>query len=126
MDLAAGIGLGMIRAHQLTGDRRYLETAEFWANLTVGPGTYRVRLRLAETRSPADPARKPMTIRINGRDVATAMDLAAKAGGFHKALELTFDGIQPKNGVIEVRFLGREGGKAMVQALELLPSRPSS
>jgi len=100
-----------------------VQAPEFWANLTVGPGSYRVRLRLAETRSPTDPARKPMTIRINGRAVVTAMDLAAKAGGFHKALELTFDGIQPKNGVIEVRFLGMGGGKAMVQALEVLPEQ---
>jgi hypothetical protein len=102
--------------------RHGVQAAEFWANLTVGPGTYRIRLKLAETRSPGDPTRKPMTIRINGREAVAALDLAAKAGGFHKALDLTFDGIQPKNGVIEVRFVGTPGGKATVQALEVLPA----
>ncbi len=95
----------------------------FWANLTVGPGAYRVRLRLAETREPNDPKRKPMNIAINGQEVAKEIDIAARAGGFHKALDLTFEGIRPKNGIIEIRFTGTQGGEAILQALEVEPSR---
>jgi hypothetical protein len=93
----------------------------FWVNLTVGPGTYGVRLRLAERRAEADPLRRPMDILINGQPAVAALDVAAKAGGTHRAVDLTFDRIAPVHGIIEIRFVGTGGGEAIVQALELLP-----
>ncbi len=33
LDLSAGMGLGMIRVYQLTGDRRYLEAARHWGDV---------------------------------------------------------------------------------------------
>ena len=95
---------------------------EFWANVTVAPGTYVVRLKFAERRDQADPKRRPMSVRISGRDVVQSLDLAAKAGGFHKAVDLVFDEIRPKNGIVEIRFTGADGGEAIVQAIEVIPS----
>lgn len=94
---------------------------EFWVNVTVGPGTYRLGLKLAERREQTDPNRQPMSVRINGQEVVAGLDVAVKAGGFHRAIDLFFDEVRPKNGVIEVRFIGTKGAEAMVQAIEVVP-----
>ncbi len=95
---------------------------EFWVNVTVAPGSYRIGLRFAERRDPADPKRVPMSVRINGQEVVQSLDVADKARSFHKAFDLAFDGIRPKNGIIEVRFTGTGDGEAIVQALEVIPA----
>ncbi len=87
----------------------------------LGPGTYRLRLRLAETRAPRDPKRKPMDVRVNGREVISGLDIAGRAGGFFRALDLDVAEIRPQNGVIEVRFIAAPGGEATVQAMEIIP-----
>jgi hypothetical protein len=92
-------------------------------NLTVGPGKYNVRLKFAERRDPADPKRRPMKVAINGRPVAQALDVAQKAGGYAKPLDLTFERIPPEHGIVEIRFTGTEGGEAMIQAIELTPAQ---
>ena len=94
---------------------------EFWVNATVGPGTYSVSLRFSERRAQDDPNRRPMSVSINGRPVVEALDVAAKAGGTGKNLDLRFDGIRPRNGIIEIRFAGTNGGEAFVQAIEVGP-----
>lgn len=94
---------------------------EFWVNLTVGPGTYNVRLKFAERRDPDDPKRRPMKVAINGQPVAQALDVAQKAGGYAKPLDLSFERIRPEHGIIEIRFTGTEGGEAMIQGIELTP-----
>jgi hypothetical protein len=99
---------------------------EFWANLTVGPGTYYVRLKFAATRG-LDTRLNCFDILINGQIVAKKLDVAATAGGPNRAADLVFNGIAPRNGVIEVRFKSvrvADGGnafrgEAFVQALEL-------
>jgi Malectin domain len=96
---------------------------EFWVNLTVGPGQYDVRLKFAERRDPADPKRRPMKVAINGRPVAQALDVAQKAGGYAKPLDLTFERIRPEHGIVEIRFTGTEGGEAMIQAIEVTPAQ---
>ena len=93
---------------------------EFWVNLTVAPGTYHVCLKFSERRDLADPARRPMTLLINGKEVVRQLDVAARGGGARRALELNFDQIRPQHGVIEVR-LAAPGGEAFLQALEILP-----
>lgn len=90
---------------------------DFWVNLTVGPGTYQVRLKLAETRD----QRHLTMVRINGQTVDANVDVAERAGGHSKALDLVYHGIRPRSGIIEVRFAGTGDQEAMVQALELLP-----
>jgi hypothetical protein len=61
-----------------------------------------------------------MTLSINGMEVVRQLDVAARAGGARRALELNFDQIRPQHGVIEVR-LAAPGGEAFLQALEILP-----
>jgi len=95
---------------------------EFWVNVTVAPGTYRVCLKLAERRAEDDPARRPMTVSIHGRDVVEALDVLAEAGGPGKTLDLSFDAVRPRNGVIEIRFTAAQGGEATVQAIEVAPT----
>ncbi|MCX7428630.1 MAG: malectin domain-containing carbohydrate-binding protein [Planctomycetia bacterium] len=98
-----------------------LHASVFWVNVTVGPGSYRVTLKFAETRENVEPAKRAVTAAINGGQVVEAMDVAARAGGFRKALDLPFPDIRPKNGVIEIRFANGAGGEAAVQAIEVVP-----
>lgn len=97
-----------------------LHAPEFWVNLTVGPGEYRACLKFAERRGRADPARRPMKVAVNGQEMLEQLDVAEKAGGQHRPLDVRFEGIRPTHGVIEIR-LSAPGGEAMLQALELLP-----
>lgn len=93
---------------------------EFWVNVTVGPGTYYVRLKFAETRG-VDAKARAVTVCINGKEVVADMDVAATAGGMFKAVDLVFNEVNPSHGAIEVRFINKHGGEAMVQALEVGP-----
>ena len=96
---------------------------EIRVNLTVGPGTYNVRLRFAERRDSADPKRQPMNVAINGRVVAEGLDVAQKAGGDAKPFDLSFQDVAPQHGIVEVRLTGIGGGEAMIQAVELTPAQ---
>jgi len=94
----------------------------FWTHVTVGPGSYHVRLKFTERRNASGEASKRATsIFINGKKVVSDMDVAATAGGFQKAVDLVFNDIEPRNGVIEIRFSNEHGGEAGVQALEVGP-----
>ncbi|HOJ32844.1 MAG TPA: malectin domain-containing carbohydrate-binding protein [Candidatus Hydrogenedentes bacterium] len=92
----------------------------FWVNLTVGSGPHYVRLKFAETRT-CEPALRTVCISINGENKVTDMDILATAGGLARAADIVFNGIQPKNGVIEVRLWNQHGGEAVLQALECGP-----
>jgi hypothetical protein len=95
-------------------------------NITVGPGKYFVRLKFAATRG-IDTEKNCFTIRLNGREVARNLDVAATAGGLNKAVDLVFNDVVPENGVIGIRFTSprvAEGdqvvrGEAFVQSLEV-------
>jgi len=86
---------------------------------TVGPATYKVRILLAETRTDSE-AIGTMDIYINGEKKATSLDIADKA--VNKALDLVFENVEPKNGVIEIVLTGNDGKEAIVQAIEISPS----
>jgi hypothetical protein len=102
---------------------------EFWVNLTVGPGEYYVTLKFAETPLHTFLERDKnggrvthtMDVLINGRKVVRKMNVAEAAGGLFKAFDRTFTGIEPKNGIIGIRFVGRDEHEAMVQAVEIGP-----
>ena len=49
------------------------------------------------------------------------MDIAATAGGLGKAVDLVFNHIRPKHGVIALRFQGTVSTIAMIQAIEVGP-----
>ena len=49
------------------------------------------------------------------------MDITATGGGVNKAADLVFDDIRPSHGVIAIRFIGRAGKEAMIQAIEVGP-----
>lgn len=99
---------------------------DFWANLTVGPGKYFVRLKFAATRG-IDTRKNCFNISLNGHEVLRNLDVAASAGGPNKAADLVFNDIAPSNGVIAIRFTSvrvAEGdqavrGEAFVQAIEV-------
>jgi hypothetical protein len=106
--------------------RRGVHGHEFRVNVTVGPGTYYARLKFAAARG-ADTAKQCFDVLINGRKAVSRLSVAAKAGGPNRALDLVFNGIEPRNGIVEVRFLGKMtaedhsplGAQAFVQALEV-------
>ena len=101
---------------------------EFWVNLTVGPGRYHAHLRFAATRG-LDTRTNCFDIRINGQAVVERLDVAATAGGANRAVDLVFNDLTPKNGILEIRFTAARisntnttaRGEAFVQALEIGP-----
>ena len=101
---------------------------DFWANITVGPGKYFVRLKFAATRG-INTQKNCFNIYLNGHEVVRNLDVAATAGGHNKAVDLVFNHIVPENGMIRIRFTSvrvAEGsqvvrGDAFVQAIEVGP-----
>jgi hypothetical protein len=100
---------------------------EFWANITVGPGKYYVILKFAETplhtflERNKDGGRVTHTldVLINDKKVMEKVNITKGAGGIFKAYDCVFTDIEPKNGTIEVRFVGCDDQEAMIQAMEV-------
>jgi hypothetical protein len=97
---------------------------DFRVPLTVGPGNYHVRLKFAETQFDR-PRQRAMSIWINGQRVVEGLDVFATAGAMNAPVDLVYNNIQPKNGVIEIRLAGDEVRgqqcEATLQALEVGP-----
>ncbi len=102
---------------------------EFRVNVTVGPGTYDVRLLFADTPLhwflEPDPdggfLKRIMNVEIDGERVIEKRNVAGEAGGTFRALNRTFRSVEPQNGIIEIRCTGAEGRDAILQALEVVP-----
>jgi len=107
-----------------------VHAADFWVNVTVGPGKYHARLKFAATRGQG-PRTNCFDISINGRRVVERFDVSATAGGLDRAVDLVFNDLEPRNGIIEVRLTGAERlddgepvrGQAFLQALEIGPGK---
>lgn len=97
---------------------------EFTVNLTVGPGKYHARLKFAETQFDG-PRQRALTIAINGRKMVEGFDVFATAGGARRAVDLVFNNLEPRNGLIEIHLAGDyiqgRQTEAMLQALEIGP-----
>jgi hypothetical protein len=97
---------------------------DFRVNVTAGPGKYHVRLKLAETQFDR-PRQRAMSVWINGRRVVEGFDVFATAGGINAPVDVVFNDIEPRNGVIEIRLAGDEVRgrqcEAILQALEVGP-----
>ncbi len=113
---------------------------DFTAYFTVAPGRYYVRVKLMETRG-LKPDRRKMNLEINAQPVVRDLDIAATAAsepagtvpggigttsGMNTAVDLVFNDISPKHGVIAVRFTGANGAEAMVSAMEVGPEPGSA
>lgn len=102
---------------------------EFKVNLTAGPGRYRLTLKWADTAETPwlerengwNRVTRPTAVWVNGQPVVDRMDIAKEAGGLFRAVDRNFGAIEPRNGIVEVRFKGLDGKEAMIQALELVP-----
>ena len=103
--------------------------ADFWTNITVGPGKYDVRLKFAATCDTLQPL-NGFDILINDKLVVHNLDVVATANGPDRGVDLIFKNIVPGNGIIKVRLKGvpvQKGdstvqGEAFVQALEVGPN----
>jgi hypothetical protein len=95
---------------------------DFRVPLTVGPGLYHVRLKFAETQFDR-PHERAMDIWINGQRVVEGFDVLATAGAQNAPVDLVYNNIQPRNGIIEIRLAGvDEMGRqceAILQAVEV-------
>jgi hypothetical protein len=89
---------------------------EFWVNLTVGPGIYYVKLLFSDTIT-----NRIQTVKINGNAVLTDFNISQTAGGINTAVDQQFNGIVPKNGLINIHFIGSGGQDAIVKAIEIGP-----
>ncbi|MHB1457090.1 MAG: carboxypeptidase regulatory-like domain-containing protein [Armatimonadota bacterium] len=102
-----------------------VHSGDFSVNFTVGPGTYYATLKFAATRN-LDPRANCITILINGKKMVDRMDVAATTQRLNEAVDLVFNNIKPKNGMIEIRFIGGDPkngvpGEAFIQAIEIGP-----
>jgi hypothetical protein len=124
-------GLGAATRFAISGSpdpelyRYGVHAKEFIVNVTVGPGKYHARLKFAAARG-LDTNRNCITLAINGKEVVKKMDVMATAGGPNRAVDLVFNDIEPRNGVIDFRFTGGDPkagivGEAFVQAIEVGP-----
>ncbi|HEY0868076.1 MAG TPA: hypothetical protein VGE01_11890, partial [Fimbriimonas sp.] len=103
---------------------------EFWVNLTVAPGTYDLRLKFADTALTPWMEReenwqrvlRSVQVWINDAEAIPPTKISEAAGGLYKAYDREFKGIQPRNGMIQVRFKGVGRDEAVIQALELVPA----
>jgi Malectin domain len=99
---------------------------DFTINTTVGPGSYHLILKFAETQY-SEPNQRPMTIFLNGNKVIEGFDALAAAGGPNNAVDLAFNDIHPQDGIIAIRFLGENVNStprdAMIQAVEVGPGK---
>ncbi len=113
---------------------------DFWVNVTVGPGTYYVRLKFMENQAEL-PWTRSVTVFINDQEMVKHMDVPETAAlainenrpnellrkkfihyrGLGRPVELVFNGIKPVNGIICIRFRGELGGQAAIQAIEVGP-----
>jgi hypothetical protein len=97
---------------------------DFTAYFTVDPKlSYHARIKLCQADAPSAPGKLATSIDIQGKTAAADVDIAATAGGQGKAVDLVFNDIPPKNGVVALRFWNRFGGEAMVQAIEIGPGQ---
>jgi hypothetical protein len=95
---------------------------DFTAYFTVAPAqNYFVRLKFCQARKPPKPGGYSTSIQVGEKRIAADMDIATKAGGLGKALDLVVNGVRPRHGVIAIRFQGAAGGMAMIQAIEVGP-----
>jgi hypothetical protein len=95
---------------------------DFTTYFTVNPTrTYSVRIKLCQAVNPPAPGGYATTIDLQGKTVAKDVDLAATAGGLGKAVDLVYNDVRPEHGVVAVRFWHRFAGKALVQAIEVIP-----
>lgn len=114
---------------------------DFTVNVTVGPGEYYVRIKLAENDF-EELGRRAMSIYVNDEKRVERMDViatvkqtadyqrmlhekpdSADSDAANRAVDLVFNGIKPKNGIIELRFVGETIGgiptEAILNALEV-------
>jgi hypothetical protein len=106
-----------------------IHAPEFWVNLTVAPGHYKVRLHWADTPETAwieregdkwETVSRPTTVLINGQIAIENLNVRKEVGTFH-AYTREFQDIQPQNGIIELRFKSISNHEAMIQAAEIIP-----
>jgi hypothetical protein len=107
-----------------------VHASAFTVYFTVGPGTYRARLRfVAASERSVDWAGNRISVFINEKKVVEDMDVAARAGGMDRAMDLVFNDLAPLHGTIAIHFVGQgtraEGrpvrGEAFVHAIEIEP-----
>jgi hypothetical protein len=104
---------------------------EFWVNVTAGPGRYLVRLHWADTPATPwveregkwEPVSRPTTVLISGQTMIETLNVRKEAGTF-KAYVREFRDIEPRNGIIELRFKSTASHDAMIQAAEIIPLKP--
>ncbi len=99
---------------------------DFTVNTTVGPGTYHVTLKFAETDC-TGPNQRGITVFINGKKTLDKLDVYATAGGSSNVADIVLNDIHPEDGIIAIRFVGSviDGNHrdAMVQAIEVGPGQ---
>jgi len=106
---------------------------EFWVNLTVGPGTYDLRLKFADTPLTAWMEREDkwqrvlhsVKVDVNGKEAIPAMSISGAAGDLFTAIDKVVKGVKADHGMVRVHFTGVDNKEATVQALELVPSKPT-
>lgn len=97
---------------------------DFTFYFTVRPErAYHVTLKFCQALKPDKPGAFATNIDIGDKPIARDLDIAKAAGGLGRAFDLNTTGVRPRNGVIAVHFWNSHAGEAMIQAIEVAPSR---
>jgi hypothetical protein len=104
---------------------------DFRYDIPLKPGVYELRLHFIEplygleVQQGGGETSRIFLLTINDRTIPKPLDIFSDAGGSRTAEVKVFKDISPAaDGQLHLRFISLPNGKAMLSALEVLPSRP--
>lgn len=106
---------------------------DFSYDIPLKPGSYELRLHFSENFYGPEGLQgggeisRLFLVRANGRPLLQPLDIYSDAGGWRTAEIKVFKDISPaSDGFLHLEFLSWTHGKAFVNAIEILPSRPGA
>jgi hypothetical protein len=106
---------------------------DFTYHIPLKPGVYELRLHFAETVYGVDEplgggeASRMFAVKCNDQPLLPLMDILSEADGARTAEIKVFKDIRPAaDGLLHLQFYSWAIGKALVNALEILPSQPGA
>lgn len=110
---------------------RVSRQGDFTYDIPLKPGAYELRLHFAETFFGPEElvgggeTSRLMQVEANGKPLLETYDIYSNAGGARTADIRVFKDIAPaKDGFLHLKFSSRPNAKALLNAIEILPSAP--
>lgn len=92
------------------------EGTEFGYKFKLQPGNYRLKCLFNEGNAEAKIGDRVFDIYVNDNLIASDYDIVKEAGGNKKGVDFT-SFVKSKNGLLDVKFVGKNGTKALVNVI---------